>query len=191
ALDRDEWSGLRLHLRGARAREPRLEVEQVLRRRHADLVTLLLVAEVLLGQLARDARRVDPLARRDDVGDGLARLERHLRKELAMIQLGLAERDLRLRVLAPRERVRERNLELETEGVGAEVVAQAIERVVRVAAERVRGRRRVDDAEERSLRVGDATRRRGLSRLGDVGGAREDGLLHERARRAAQPGDAV
>src|SRR5438874_7951307 len=80
AGDRDRVVDLRLYLRGARAREPGLEVEEVLRRGHSDVVPLLLVAEVLLGELAGDARRVDPLAAGEDVGNGLARLERHLRE---------------------------------------------------------------------------------------------------------------
>src|SRR5207247_890142 len=75
ARHRDRVVDLRLHLGAARGREPGLEVEQVLGRRHADLVPLLLVAQVLLRELARDARRVDPLAARDQVGDRLAHLE--------------------------------------------------------------------------------------------------------------------
>src|SRR4029453_19667463 len=72
--DRDGVVEIGLYLGGPGAGQALLEVEQVLRGGHPHLVALLLAAQVLLGQLARHARRVDALAAREDRGDALAPL---------------------------------------------------------------------------------------------------------------------
>src|SRR5262249_14822191 len=112
----------RLHLGAPGGGETGLEVGQVLRGRHADLVPLLLVPEVFLRELAGDAPGVDALAARPDVGDRLANLEGDVRQQLPVVQLGLRARDARRRVLAVGEGVRERHLDLYPDRVSVEVV---------------------------------------------------------------------